>query len=974
MSQDDNQSDSCSLSFHDGKMSNYLSSDSGFKPAVLKPPDVSHQRFLLELRRTWDEADVSGDGFLNETEWMESGLRAFIREGDLSDEQFLQYFYRIDTNSTGIVTWDALVRYLIKEIASTQLGADNRAVHFVQKSGAIAAVRGIMHRDMVHTIAVCESTREYVTMSDDSIRFWDRYDLHLVRAITEPGMFAGFVIFDMIQKLIATTTSRRLMIFDLETLQKLPAEISASPSTSAIRSMNPAQAKEAISVLKAAKIPLANSPTTMCVGPPVDSHRFCCMLGDDQGELQVFDILAPARYKSVDYQLALYTRYIMHDGAITQLAQVPLLNCWASSSQDMTVKMWTFDRVAGGCFSVVRVFKDTEPILRFHVSESQKVLLTTGISRDAYVWSLSPVRRIFKLGGHYNQLVEVTNFELSGGQTYYVTLTNRKEFGIWDAVNYRLVREFSDPTLLVPHHWSSEMFFDERMHCLITASSVPARWAENEGLMGNLLEPSTHHLPIVGCHLARLFDQILTVDTLCNFKVWDCETGHLASFRRSEWSASSSQLTACTLDIGGRRLFTVAHDKTISIWNYNSGAALSAAALPAVNALISVLTYARIGGRNYLIQAGWDRTVWLFAEADPGEFMLYREYRGHTGDICSLALHGNGLVSGTVNGEVFGWALDTRTPQASFRIPHGCPVECLHTRDHMLFVGTGDGNLYVLLIPKLTVVRTIPGCQGISVPHSLSTIASDEIGHFLYTADTLGYVKKWKISTTHLGQLDPVGLTRIANDEITQILIIREGRFLIVAGTDMNVRIWHAETFQLVGALYEGREFSLSEPETWVSDNPFEPHPDHFVPVASPGIPLVRGASSLRGGRSSIMLLPPADMDDDEKVEEHKPFNIEDANRAIQDMMETLGKAQELPKLIKSEGPVRRLGDINTELPNSIRPMDLVAQIQGMWVRPRTASDPAKRPGKRPLRLPIRTPVAGTANGRRAQTWTRLLM
>jgi hypothetical protein len=52
-----------------------------------------------------------------------------------------------------------------------ELRVDNQSVHFVQKTGTVQAARGVMHRDMVHRIGLLESTKEYVTMSGDSICF-----------------------------------------------------------------------------------------------------------------------------------------------------------------------------------------------------------------------------------------------------------------------------------------------------------------------------------------------------------------------------------------------------------------------------------------------------------------------------------------------------------------------------------------------------------------------------------------------------------------------------------------------------------------------------------------------------------------------------------------------------------------------------------------------------------------------------------
>jgi hypothetical protein len=102
---------------------------------------------------------------------MGSGICYFTWDGHLTDRQFQQHFYRIDTRLMSIVTWDALISHLIKEIASTELRVDNQSVHFVQKTGTVQAERGVTHRDMVHRIGLLESKKEYVTMSRDSICF-----------------------------------------------------------------------------------------------------------------------------------------------------------------------------------------------------------------------------------------------------------------------------------------------------------------------------------------------------------------------------------------------------------------------------------------------------------------------------------------------------------------------------------------------------------------------------------------------------------------------------------------------------------------------------------------------------------------------------------------------------------------------------------------------------------------------------------
>jgi WD40 repeat protein len=611
------------------------------------------------------------------------------------------------------------------------------------------------------------------------------------------------------------------------------------------------------------------------------------------------------------------------------------------------------------------------------VSDTQQVLLTTGISRDAYVWSISPVKRIFKLGGHYNQLVDATDCGLSTGQMYYITLTNRKEFRMWDAVNYRLVREFSDPNPQIPENSYSALFFDHQQHCLITASSVPARWAENEVLMGNFLETTTHHLPIVGCFYARPFDQIVTVDTLSNIKVWDCDTGAIASCRRTEWTPTSSQLSAATLDASCRRLITTSLDTRNVIWNYNSGAIITTTAIPEANGIVSTQTYDVIGGRSLLIRGGWDKAVSLFAESAPNEFILYRKYLGHTDDISALASYAGGLTSGSVNGQIFSWFLDTSLAQASYTLGDGKGVECLHCMGYILFAGGGDGILHVFSLPKLGLIHSI-AAHGILASHALSAMASDDAHGFLFTADTLGYVKKWKVRMEHLCYLEGVGIWRCAHDEITTIISIRDGRFLVLAGVDMNVRLWDAQTFQCVGMLYEQHVWNLNDPQTWLGESPFEVGSDHFSDRTGLPISTSRqsgGSMKLTDlGATALQASPVFTLESAREEPEPHPFSFDEATKVIQDMIDTLGKPQEMPsalipELLSSQPRVQ-----HPELQGTIRPMELVAKIHGMWNRPRTTE--ATTHGKRPLRMPIVTPKSQTRRAAQArkQTWTRLLL
>jgi WD40 repeat protein len=257
-------------------------------------------------------------------------------------------------------------------------------------------------------------------------------------------------------------------------------------------------------------------------------------------------------------------------------------------------------------------------------------------------------------------------------------------------------------------------------------------------------------------------------------------------------------------------------------------------------------------------------------------------------------------------------------------------------------------------------------------------MGSDDAHSFLFTADTLGYVKKWKVRLEHLCYLEGVGIWRCAHDEITTIIPIRDGRFLVLAGVDMNVRLWDAETFQCVGMLYEEHVWNLSDAQTWLGDSPFEVGRDHF----SDPVSLRRSISRISGLSVKLTALenttPPTSqvfaLESTREEPEDHPFSFDEATKVIQDMMDTLGKPQEMPSALVPESLSSQPPVQHPELQGTIRPMELVAKIQAMWNRPRTSE--VTTHGKRPLRMPIVTPKSQTrrVSHTRTQNWTRLLL
>lgn len=798
-----------------------------------KNRETSHKKkYLRELRDAFEKSDINNTKTLTFEAWRYSEIKNVIHDGRISQSDYENYFKRIDVNCDGIITWNELVTYLMNDIKSLGLKSQNDAVQYIRKLSNPPKLKNQCHRELIQQITICTRVNEYITVSSDSVRFWNITDLSFSRALFEPGLFSRVLALENFLVLAVTTTNRRLLFFDLETLTQFPVEVGASPSAKQIRSMTQTDAKGILKVINSPMMPLYNVPTFMIMASDIysDTKYEYFWIGDDQGALELYKLTAPTRRKGVDYKIERIARNSMHKASITQITYIPIFDCYASSSLDHTVKFWTFDIKTRKFFNT-RTFTDRTSILGFHFSSKQKALTTCGISRDAFVWSISPPTRLFKLGGHYNQLSHISDFVTTTGKEYIITMTTKKEFRVWDASSYNMVREWIDPAMLRPENHYNSVMFDEKRHALLTAANFPVKWAEDISALNESLEPMTHGHTIVGCKYTKEFNEIVTIDCLCTIKVWNIELGQNSSSHIEPWSSNSSDICTVTIDPSGRRLITSSFKNQILMWNYNSGSVINEIKLQPESPLNTILDFVEINPRCYLVRAGWDKTLCIYQESELETFDLVRKYIGHQSDISAVASFSQGLISGSVSGELFEWSPETNFPVASTKLTTSATVETIACYHNFAIVGDSNGFLSVISLPKLIILSTI-NAHKIIVQHSITVICTSVDDGMIFTADTLGYVKRWNCDNSKSDPnnliLTESAIERCHSSEIRSLVLCYNNEFLASCGADQCVRIWKKDTFEYVGFFSDVSNWNLNDKKTWIGKSPFEIDEYHF--------------------------------------------------------------------------------------------------------------------------------------------------
>ena len=656
-----------------------------------------------------------------------------------------------------------------------------------------------MHRDMINQIDYTSITDEYITLSSDSIRFWNPVNLKPTRVLIDPGFFCSMIIFDHNHVLATVTTRRRLLFFNIDTLTLLPTDINASPPSISIKKMDLIKSELKLKEIKTSDISLFNIPTIMypAIFHLIDPTKLYFFVGDDQGFIEIFLLSAPNLRQGIDYYVQSIGKIHLHNESITKIGSISSKLCYISTSLDKTLIFWTLNE--NNSIQKLNILKHSLPIMNFYYNEKNQFLVTCSVSREVFLWNISTFKITNKLSGHNNHVINSINFITTSGYEYLLTLTNKKEFYLWDPLHFRLIKEWTDPSILRPENSYSSLYFDKKRNTLISGSSFPVKWLEDTLIQVDNKEISSHKYHLIGVHYSSLFNQIISIDLFSNFYVWNISNGLKTFFHQEKWGNKSSDTTCSCLDYSGKRLFTTYFNGNIQLWNFSSGTKITTINTLKNNFPISVIIPAKIEGCNYILKSGWDKIISVFSEKDFQQFNLFRSLIGHTGDITSLSYFEHGVISGSINGEVFIWSLDSSVPYSTFKLSSQSSIECFLLIKNILLIGDSKGIIYQYTCPHLQYLDSFHG-HGIISSHSITSLIFNN--NYIFSSDTLGYVKRWNY------QIDPFNiesdiLFRCSNEEIISMEIVNEGNFFLTSSRDLCIRLWCVNTLNCIGLFHD---------------------------------------------------------------------------------------------------------------------------------------------------------------------------
>jgi WD40 repeat protein len=281
---------------------------------------------------------------------------------------------------------------------------------------------------------------------------------------------------------------------------------------------------------------------------------------------------------------------------------------------------------------------------------------------------------------------------------------------------------------------------------------------------------------ITACAVAPDGRRVVSASADRTLKVWDLETGRPLSTLVDH----SHDVNACAVTPDGRRVVSASADRTLKIWDLETGRSL--ATLTGHTDSVTACAVTSDGRRA--VSASWDGTLRVW-DLDTGWPLVTLE--GHTGLVtaCAVSPEGRHVISASKDGTLKVWDLDSGRLLATMEGHTARVSACTATPDGRRVVSAShDETLRIWDVESGHSLATLHGHLG-----GVNACAVTPDGRRVVSASGDRTLRVWDLETGHsLATLE--GHTSL----VTACAVAPDGRRVVSASGDRTLKVWDLES------------------------------------------------------------------------------------------------------------------------------------------------------------------------------------
>lgn len=287
-----------------------------------------------------------------------------------------------------------------------------------------------------------------------------------------------------------------------------------------------------------------------------------------------------------------------------------------------------------------------------------------------------------------------------------------------------------------------------------------------------------HEEGIWACAITPDGRRLISASRDKTLRVWDLQSGEALAVLRGH----EADVRGCAVMPDGRRVVSASADRTLEIWDLETGRALATLSGHEARVLACAVTP---DGRR-IVSASSDGTLRIW---DPGTGEALAVLRGHEAEVrnCAVTPDGRRVVSASRDGFLKIWSTETGEVLATLqgsseRKPSRCP--CAVSPDGTrVIVATGDG----LQAWDLETLESIATFRGYSREALACVVTLD--CHHLVAACEDRTLRVWELATGREVAILPV--ERFGHfDIVLACALTPDGQSLVSASWDQSLRVW----------------------------------------------------------------------------------------------------------------------------------------------------------------------------------------